>query len=65
MAILLIHTGGTIGMAQTPDGFAPRAGVVEDAVAALVASGAVADTVKVLRLDRFRPSYAAGLAAHR
>ncbi|MEH6675086.1 MAG: asparaginase [Sulfitobacter sp.] len=51
MAILLIHTGGTIGMAQTPDGFAPRAGVVEDAVAALVASGLVADTVEVLRLD--------------
>ncbi|PTA98418.1 MULTISPECIES: asparaginase [unclassified Sulfitobacter] len=51
MAILLIHTGGTIGMAQTPDGFAPREGVVEDAVAALVASGKVTGEVEVLRLD--------------
>ena len=51
MATLLIHTGGTIGMAQTPDGFAPRDGVVEDAVAALVASGKVTGEVDVLRLD--------------
>ncbi|MCP3879726.1 MAG: asparaginase, partial [Sulfitobacter sp.] len=51
MATLLIHTGGTIGMAQTPDGFAPRDGVVEDAVAALVASGKITGEVEVLRLD--------------
>ena len=51
MATLLIHTGGTIGMAQTSDGFAPRDGVVEDAVAALVASGKIAGEVEVLRLD--------------
>lgn len=51
MSILLIHTGGTIGMAQTEDGFAPRAGIVEDAVADLVAGGEVAGPVEILRLD--------------
>lgn len=29
MAILLIHTGGTIGMIATPEGFAPASGVIE------------------------------------
>ncbi|KEO55391.1 asparaginase [Thioclava pacifica] len=29
MAILLIHTGGTIGMIATPEGFAPEPGVIE------------------------------------
>lgn len=33
MPSLLIHTGGTIGMAQTPEGLAPKKGVVEAAVA--------------------------------
>lgn len=33
MTILLIHTGGTISMTRTAQGFAPRAGVVEDFVA--------------------------------
>lgn len=33
--LLLIHTGGTIGMAPTKIGFAPQAGVVEAAVAGL------------------------------
>ena len=28
MTICVIHTGGTIGMAATPDGFAPKEGVV-------------------------------------
>ncbi|MDV7141243.1 asparaginase [Tropicimonas sp. TH_r6] len=51
MAILLIHTGGTIGMERTKDGFAPRAGVVEDAVAALVAAGRTAGPVDIRRLD--------------
>ncbi|WP_424932414.1 asparaginase [Amaricoccus macauensis] len=32
MAVLLIHTGGTISMARTETGFAPKAGVVEDFV---------------------------------
>lgn len=35
MHLLLIHTGGTIGMAQTEIGFAPRAGVLEAALAEL------------------------------
>ena len=35
MHLLLIHTGGTIGMAQTEIGFAPRAGVLEAALAKL------------------------------
>lgn len=51
MSILLIHTGGTIGMVQTADGFAPRQGIVESAVEALVASGQVAERVEIDRLD--------------
>lgn len=37
MNILLIHTGGTIGMAQTPHGLAPKEGLVEAAVRARLA----------------------------
>lgn len=33
MKLLLIHTGGTIGMAETADGLAPRKGLVEEAIA--------------------------------
>lgn len=51
MSILLIHTGGTIGMEQTEHGFAPRIGIVEDAVAELTASGQAEGPVEVLRLD--------------
>ncbi len=51
MSILLIHTGGTIGMAQTLEGFAPQAGVLEDAVEALVAAGQVTGQVEIVRLD--------------
>jgi len=40
MKLLLIHTGGTIGMAETPDGLAPRKGLVEDAVTARLPDGA-------------------------
>lgn len=40
MKLLLIHTGGTIGMAETPDGLAPRKGLVEDAVAGRLLDGA-------------------------
>jgi L-asparaginase len=32
MKILMIHTGGTIGMAATPTGFAPAEGVIEAAL---------------------------------
>lgn len=33
MRLLLIHTGGTIGMVQGPDGLAPQQGLVESAIA--------------------------------
>jgi L-asparaginase len=33
MRLLLIHTGGTIGMAQGPDGLQPQQGLVEAAIA--------------------------------
>lgn len=32
MKLLLIHTGGTIGMAETSEGLAPRKGLVEEAI---------------------------------
>lgn len=51
MSILLIHSGGTIGMEQTEHGFAPRAGVVQDAVKALQDAGEIAGPVEILRLD--------------
>lgn len=35
MRILLIHTGGTIGMVPTPEGYAPQANLVERAVTGL------------------------------
>ncbi len=38
MKLLLIHTGGTIGMVATPTGFAPAEGVIEQALADLGAS---------------------------
>uniref|UniRef100_A0A7C1NT61 Aminopeptidase n=1 Tax=Agrobacterium albertimagni TaxID=147266 RepID=A0A7C1NT61_9HYPH len=39
MRLLLIHTGGTIGMAETPEGLAPRKGLVEQAVAQRLPAG--------------------------
>ncbi|MEQ3625766.1 MAG: asparaginase [Celeribacter sp.] len=51
MSILLIHTGGTIAMAQSDQGFVPVVGIVEDAVAGLVAEGQVGAPVEILRLD--------------
>ncbi|UYV38049.1 asparaginase [Rhodobacteraceae bacterium D3-12] len=51
MRILLIHTGGTIGMTQTKDGFAPLAGVVEDAVQGLVAAKEIAASVTIHALE--------------
>jgi L-asparaginase len=39
MKLLLIHTGGTIGMAETPEGLAPRKGLVEEAIAKRLPQG--------------------------
>ena len=39
MDLLLIHTGGTIGMVPTANGLAPQKGVVEDAIAAQLPAG--------------------------
>ncbi|MDC0737793.1 asparaginase [Cognatishimia sp. SS12] len=47
MSILLIHTGGTIGMVQTPSGFSPQTGVVEQAISDLKHSGACPRDVDV------------------
>lgn len=44
MKLLLIHTGGTIGMAETPEGLAPLKGLVEDAIAARLPAGTVLTT---------------------
>ncbi|MEZ5802015.1 MAG: asparaginase domain-containing protein [Rhizobiaceae bacterium] len=47
--VLVIATGGTIGMAQGPDGLAPEAGLVEAALARL------APPELRLRIERFEP----------
>ncbi len=39
MKLLLIHTGGTIGMADTPEGLAPRKGLVEEAISKRLPDG--------------------------
>lgn len=39
MKLLLIHTGGTIGMADTPEGLAPRKGLVEEAITTRLPQG--------------------------
>ncbi|MGV8949620.1 MAG: asparaginase [Cypionkella sp.] len=41
MKLLLIHTGGTIGMVQTDIGFAPSAGVLETALAQIETSAEI------------------------
>jgi len=41
MKTLVIHTGGTIGMVQTEQGFAPKAGVVEDCLIELQYQGQI------------------------
>ncbi len=51
MSLLLIHTGGTIGMTATADGFAPKAGVVETFVKELVGDGQVSTPVDIQLLD--------------
>ncbi|ANT62734.1 L-asparaginase 1 [Salipiger sp. CCB-MM3] len=52
MRLLLIHTGGTIGMAATPQGFAPQAGVIEDALQRLQAEGRIPQEITLRQLDR-------------
>ncbi|WP_353475014.1 asparaginase [Salipiger sp. H15] len=52
MRLLLIHTGGTIGMAATPQGFAPQAGVLEDALQRLGAEGRCPAGVTLRPLER-------------
>ena len=44
MRLLLIHTGGTIGMAPGPEGLRPVEGLVEGALAALLPPDAVLET---------------------
>ena len=51
MALLVIHTGGTIGMVQTDAGFAPRSGVLETAIEELRAAGQVSTEVHVQGFD--------------
>jgi len=51
MAILLIHTGGTIGMVQTANGFAPKRGIVESHVAQLRNAGTVTCAVDMHLLE--------------
>ena len=47
---LLLHTGGTIGMIETANGYAPKAGVVEDALEKICADDGL-NSPTVLRLD--------------
>lgn len=49
--ILLVHTGGTIGMIRTVDGFAPARGVVEREVARLTGSDDGAPYVEIVALE--------------
>ena len=49
--ILLIHTGGTIGMVRSGDGFAPATGVVEDEVTRLLRSDLSGLLIDIVRLE--------------
>lgn len=60
MAVLLIHTGGTIGMVQTSGGFAPRKGVVEAQVQAFQDSGQFTTPVDIHLLEPLIDSANAG-----
>lgn len=44
MSVLVIHTGGTIGMGPGAGGYAPKEGLVEEALAALSRRGLAGDT---------------------
>ncbi len=50
MKLLLIHTGGTIGMVRSPSGFTPQIGIVEDQLAKFVAAGSIPAQVEIKRL---------------
>jgi L-asparaginase len=50
LSVLLIHTGGTIGMVATVQGFAPGEGVLEGCAADMIARGEVADAVTIRAL---------------
>ena len=60
MAILVIHTGGTIGMVQTDDGFAPRKGVVEAQIEEFQSEGKVSAKVDIHLLEPLIDSANAG-----
>ncbi len=49
--ILLIHTGGTIGMIRSGDGFTPARGVVEDEVARLLGGEHAGLSVEIVALE--------------
>lgn len=51
MKILLIHTGGTIGMVRSSEGFEPQTGVVEAEVARIIAENRIAADIEILVLD--------------
>ena len=51
MPILVIHAGGTIGMARSSTGFAPQRGVVEAELERLSAAGKLSAPVEVVALD--------------
>lgn len=60
MKILLIHAGGTIGMIQTTEGFAPKLGVVEDALKHIQNSGSFEGSADVHILEPLIDSANAG-----
>ncbi|OUD08589.1 L-asparaginase 1 [Marivivens niveibacter] len=50
MRILVIHTGGTIGMAQTDQGFAPKDGVIEEALDQIRSNHTDLGTIRLMPL---------------
>ena len=58
MRLLLIHTGGTIGMAKTKIGFAPQSGVVEAAVAGLSSAAQITVTSLTPLIDSANATWA-------
>lgn len=51
MKILVIHTGGTIGMVRSASGFAPQTGVVEAELARIIAEDRLAAEIDLRVLD--------------
>ncbi|MQQ10064.1 asparaginase [Epibacterium sp. SM1979] len=62
MRLCVIHTGGTIGSAMTPLGFAPKAGIVEETLAQLAESGAVTAAYDLVVADPLLDSSQATVA---